>query len=125
VYSITAAGRAEFAAWLETPQAPPAHREAFLIQLFFAAQLSNAQIVAMLEHQLSIRRHRLDDLRALAASIPPRSPDEVPDRRHLLSWMTLDFGLRLEYTYVLWLTDTIAAVKALPDTAPAVASADV
>jgi DNA-binding PadR family transcriptional regulator len=46
VYSLTDAGREEFAAWMRTTQPLPTLREPFLIQLFMGQELTNAQIIS-------------------------------------------------------------------------------
>lgn len=108
VYSITAAGRAELGQWLTNYQPPPSHREAFLIQLFFAAQLPNEVIQQLLLQQLHAHQQRLHALEQIA--VPPA--DHASDqRRHMLAVMTLDFGKRLEQTYCAWLQDCLQQLQ--------------
>ncbi|MEI2613157.1 MAG: PadR family transcriptional regulator [Candidatus Promineifilaceae bacterium] len=52
VYSLTEAGRVELHNWLVTPLRPQDTREPFLIQLFFGGQLSEAELLNLLQHQL-------------------------------------------------------------------------
>ncbi|MFN8376589.1 MAG: PadR family transcriptional regulator [Anaerolineae bacterium] len=111
VYHITEAGRTELAGWLTQQQPLVQHREAFLIQLFFAAQLSNEQIIDLLQGQLVGHRERLAALRTIQI---PSAADPIQLRRQTLAQLTLDMGLRLEQMYVDWLTDAIEIVQALP-----------
>lgn len=112
VYHITDAGRAEFAAWLHQQQPVPQHREAFLIQLFFSAQLSNAEIIALLEGQRAGHAAKLAALRQIA--IPP-SEDAEWRRRQVMMQLTLDLGLQLEQMYLDWLDHALAVINALPE----------
>jgi len=112
IYHITDAGRAELAGWLTQHQPLVQHREAFLIQLFFAAQLSNAQIIDLLEGQLAGHRERLTTLQQIV--IPP-TDDPHRLRQQTMAKLTLDMGLRMEQMYIDWLTDAIVTVRALPE----------
>lgn len=112
VYHITDAGRQEFAAWLKQPLPLMQHREAFLIQLFFAAQLCNEDIIALLENQRAGHQARLAALERIV--IPPMD-DPTQRRRQALTGLTLDLGLRMEHMYIDWLTDALAIVRSLPD----------
>jgi DNA-binding PadR family transcriptional regulator len=109
VFSITDAGRGEFTRWLGEFQPPPVHREAFLIQLLFGAQLSNDEIIALLEEQLAARREQ----RARHVKIETEFDGDHP-REEALAWLTLDLGQRMSETYIRWLEDAIALVKNLP-----------
>jgi DNA-binding PadR family transcriptional regulator len=111
VYSITEAGNAELSAWLRQRQPLLPHREAFLIQLFFAASLSNQEIVALLEDQRAGHQERLAALSQIA--IPPTT-DPTLRRRHTLAGLTLDLGLRMERMYIDWLTEALETVGQMP-----------
>lgn len=111
VYHITEAGRAELARWLRSYQEPPAHREAFLIQLFFAAQLKNEEIIALLVQQRQAHADKLETYRKI--HIPRGTGTPEQERWRTLMGLTLDLGLRLEQLYLDWLDDAIATVKAL------------
>ena len=50
-YKITEAGRAELRRWVSTPLPVEAKREAWLIQVFFAHQLTNEEIASLFEKQ--------------------------------------------------------------------------
>jgi PadR family transcriptional regulator, regulatory protein AphA len=107
VYAITEAGRAEFERWLHTFQPPPAHREAFLIQLFFAAQLPNTAIRELLQAQLRAHEQRLATLEQIV--IPPADDPQAQRRRTFTGW-TRDLGVRLEQTYIAWLRECLERI---------------
>ncbi|NDJ60774.1 MAG: PadR family transcriptional regulator [Chloroflexi bacterium] len=116
VFTITEAGRAELDRWLHTPQAIPAHREAFLVQMFFAAQLPDAVILEHIDQQIAARQARLDQFGQIIAP----SPDEGPLRREQVFWrLTLEFGLAHERMCIEWLElskQTIRSAAQPPDT---------
>ncbi len=120
VYTITGAGRAELARWLRAFHPLPAYRDAFLIQLFFAAPLSNAEIIALLDDQRRAHQALLADLERIAQEMAngyDDQPSPVPwtPRDQRLIGLTLDLGLRLQHTYIDWLTDAIRTVNTLAD----------
>lgn len=112
VYHITDAGRAEFDAWLHQQQPVNQHREAFLIQLFFSAQLTNADIIALLEGQ---RAGHAAKRSALQQIVIPASDDPQQQRRQALMQLTLDLGLQMEQMYLDWLAHALAVINALPE----------
>lgn len=112
VYRITEAGRAELARWLAAPQPLPVHREPFLVQLYFAAALPDATILALLEGQVAAHEAQF---RAYA-EVPLPPPDGPgADRALTLARLTLALGLRSERMYLDWLRDAIAHARRLPE----------
>jgi DNA-binding PadR family transcriptional regulator len=113
VYAITDAGREELGRWLLVTHALPAHREPFLIQLFFGSNLNNAQLIAHLEGQL----HQHEALLRLYEQIEIDScPDPAIDRALELRRMALDLGMLQEKAYIEWATRCLKIMQALPDT---------
>lgn len=111
VYSITAAGRAELTRWLTTPQPLPVHREPFLVQLYFAAELPDEAILDLLEGQIAAHEAQL---RAYEAIPLPAIDDARLGREFALARLTLELGLRSEQMYLAWLRDAIGHVRRLP-----------
>jgi DNA-binding PadR family transcriptional regulator len=110
VYSITEAGRAELKRWLSTPQALPAVREPFLIQVFFARDLLNPMIISLMEQQLTAHQERL----ARYHQIPlPGLGDLAADRDLALQRLTLELGIKIEQAYIDWLHESIKVVHNL------------
>src|ERR1041385_1852403 len=56
-YQITAAGEAELRRWVSTPLPVEAKREAWLIQVFFAHNITNAEIASLFENRIE-RLHK-------------------------------------------------------------------
>jgi len=112
VYRITEAGRVELARWLAAPLPLPVHREPFLVQLYFAAQLPDATILALLEGQVEAHQAQLR-----AYEEVPLPPLDSPDagRALALERLTLELGLRSERMYLDWLRDAIEYARRLPE----------
>lgn len=106
--SITPAGKEALHRWLLIHQELPKYREAFLVQLFFSAQLTNGEILDMLNQQLQAREKRLASLQRVKI---PTSTVPAEQRQIMLGGLTLDLGIRLEQEYVDWLSDCIAKVR--------------
>jgi DNA-binding PadR family transcriptional regulator len=67
-FAITRAGHSALREWLETPHPLPPLRDPLLLQLFFAAGLSDAQLLPVLETARDGYQRRLETLRrALSA----------------------------------------------------------
>lgn len=108
IYHITEAGRQELADWLHQEHGLASHKEAFLIQLFFAAQLSNDDIIALLRSQLTGHRQRLATLAQIRMPPPQNTQHQ---RQQMLAGLTLELGLRTEQMYITWLEEAIATVQ--------------
>lgn len=110
VYSITPPGRAELFRWLEAPQPLSEVRLAWLVQIFFAGRLSEAQALALFEHQLALQRGRLQGF----AAIPPENQERMSedDPRERFFWLlTIDYGVASAQAQVRWLETVIASLK--------------
>jgi PadR family transcriptional regulator, regulatory protein AphA len=108
VYRITADGTAELTHWLETHQSPPVLREPLLVQLYFAAQLSNQSIVELLEQEMKARHKKLAQCEAIA--LPPLdTPTASRDQK--MQRLVLELVKQREQTYIDWLKNAIATVE--------------
>ena len=114
LYQITAAGRVELHRWVSTPLPIEGAREAWLIQIFFAHNLANADIVRLFEE-------RLEDLRVylaqcqLAQTNIDESYKQVGVKRLRDLWqLTLDYGLSYYENEIIWLEKTLPRVRKLP-----------
>jgi DNA-binding PadR family transcriptional regulator len=107
VYSTTEAGKAELIRWLQCPQPLPTLREPLLVQLFFAAQLSNEAIVQLLEQQLSVRHEKLAKCQKIQL---PMLGDRFTSREQMMQKLVLDFAIRREQTYIDWLMTAIDVI---------------
>ena len=111
VYHITEAGREKLHQWLLTPVRPHVPHNATLIQVFFAGQLSDDEIVAMFERAA-------DQVRAVLAryeQIPQQIEEyreSMESPREFFCWMlTLEAGLKSAQANLDWLEDVIERIK--------------
>jgi PadR family transcriptional regulator AphA len=118
VYSVTAKGRSELAAWLRRPLDPSPVRDPLLVQLSLAGQLGDAEVLSLLERTRDAYQARLDALRATHAD--RTTLGNAPDARsEALYGMTLAAALSSARTAVDWVDDCIEAVgRGLPPAAP-------
>ncbi len=111
VYHITEAGRAELHQWLLTPTRPHVPHTAALIQVFFAGQLADEEILAMFERAA-------DQVRAVLARYE-QIPQQIEEYREYMEspreffcWMlTLDAGFKSAQANLDWLEEVIRQIK--------------
>jgi PadR family transcriptional regulator AphA len=112
VYTITEEGRAALDAWLRDYHPSMTIRDAFLVQLFFAEDLPNEELLGVIDRQIA--EHEAHQAALQAIPIPPR--ESQPDNRRLaLQHLTLDYGLALEEMTLRWLADCHATIEELPE----------
>ena len=111
VYHITGEGRAELRRWLNTPLPRQDTREPTLIQVFFAGQLSNEEILAIFEREAEGVRALLEhyDEVPLAGA---EYAEMVGSPREWFCWMlTLECGIANARAYLEWLEGVIERIK--------------
>lgn len=114
VYTLTQAGRAELANWLAGEHPPLIYRDPFLVQIFFAGQLSNRQIVDLLTGRMKKHQALLNEYRTVP--LPPLEQLRE-DRESTMQRLTLEFGFAFQQMYIDWLNLAIETVQNLPDNA--------
>ncbi len=111
VYHITEAGRKELLDWLAGPPPLDAPRSAGLIQVFFAGQLSDQEILAKFEGFAAQLRAILE----LYAQIPNQlefyRADIDSPREHFFWMLTLDNGIRSMRASLEWAESVIGKIK--------------
>ncbi len=112
VYTITDAGRTALRDWLTTIQPLRPYREPFLVQVFFAAQLANATIIAMLEQQRRMHEEMLAHYQTINI---PTLTDPQARRESTLQQLTLNFGIAIEQQTIAWLSESIQIMRDLPE----------
>ena len=109
-YSLTAAGRAELASWLRTPQPSAPVRDALQIQLFCGASLTDEELTALLTAERSAQERRRDLYRQQFAAAEAGSDD----RAHRLRLLTLRRGIERAAATIAWVEEALATVADLP-----------
>ena len=111
VYSITAAGREELLKWLAGPTPTGAVRSAPLIQVFFAGQLSDEQVLAKFESVTALMRTFLDLYSQVPEQIAPYQQEITSPREHFFWLLTLDNGIRSMRATLEWAESVVAQIK--------------
>jgi len=111
VYHITDAGRAEFLRWISGPPPMGEPRSAPLIQVFFAGQLSDAEILAKFEGFAAIMRAILSQYNSVPGQLGPFE-EEIPSPREHFFWMlTLENGVTSMRANLAWAESIIERIK--------------
>ncbi len=113
VYHITDAGREELRRWLATPLPPEELRIPWLIQVFFAGQLHNDEIIALLEGHAAELRARLQQYDQVPRQAAPYA-EAIQSPREVFFWtLTLDYGIRMTRAVLEWLEEKIHILREL------------
>lgn len=113
-YKITEAGRAELRRWVSTPLPVEARREAWLIQVFFAHNITNAEIASLFESRIERLRKSLSQCRLAQKNIDENSKKVDSKRLESLWQLTLDYGVNYFENEISWLETTLPVVQKLP-----------
>jgi PadR family transcriptional regulator AphA len=113
-YKITEAGRAELRRWVSTPLPVEAKREAWLIQIFFAHNITNAEIASLFENRIERLRKSLSQFQLAQKSIDENSKKVDSKRLQSLWQLTLDYGINYFENEITWLEKTLPVVQELP-----------
>jgi PadR family transcriptional regulator AphA len=111
VYHITATGREALLNWLAGEAPVAANRTASLIQVFFAAQLADEQVLAIFERAAE----RVRSLLARYAEVPRQLQtlgETVQSPREQFFWqLTLESGVRTMQARLAWIEDVIRRIR--------------
>ncbi|RPH61748.1 MAG: PadR family transcriptional regulator, partial [Chloroflexi bacterium] len=108
VYHITDAGRSALRAWLAGPPPLDEPRSAPLIQVFFAGQLSNEEILAKFEGYAAIMRAILGQYDQVEGQIKPFQQEIPSPREHFFWLLTLENGINNMRANLEWTESVIA-----------------
>jgi len=111
VYSITESGRGELQRWLVTPITQVDNRSAILIQVFFAGQLQDEEIIQIFEFAQQRLMNILGAFDAIPEQITPYE-QEVGDAREKFFWrLTLELGYLSMRTQLQWVESVIERLQ--------------
>jgi len=111
IYRISDAGKAELHAWLSTPLPEQDTREPFLIQIFFGGQLSDEELLNLLQQQVRDSEERLAVYTAMHRASMEHAPQADDPRAFFLSMLTLEYGLRSNQVLLEWLNNAIQQIE--------------
>ena len=110
VYHITESGRRELRRWLTTPLPEKGEHHAELVQIFFAGQLGDEDILAMLRRMAA----QIAEEHARLVNHPARAGDGpigTPSRDSFFWLLTLEYGIYVTQANLTWFNDIIARIE--------------
>ena len=111
VYHVTETGQKELHRWLAIPLSPEQARIPWLVQVFFAGQLDDEEILALFERRAEQLRARLERY----DQIPQESAEYVEavgSPRETFFWMlTLEYGVTVNQAELEWVEGVIEQLR--------------
>ena len=118
-YQITDAGRSELRYWVSTPLPLEVHREAWLIQVFFAHSITNEELVNLFEKRIETMRECRSRVHVAQENIDENYKQVGIERLRELWQLTLDYGVDYYNSEIVWLEKTLDRIREiLPMTLP-------
>ena len=111
VYHITEAGREELRRWLAGPVHSHEPRSASLIQVFFAGQLTNEQLLEKFEQVANESRAILSTYRQIPAVINAYAQDFASPRESFCWNLTLELGFKSIQAQLEWAESIIERIR--------------
>ena len=111
LYSITEAGRDELHRWLSQPALLSDPRSPALVQVFFAGQLSDEQLLAMFEGAAGEFRQVLERYAAVPQDIAAYTTEKVSPREAFCWLLTLELGRRSMQAHLDWAESVIERIQ--------------
>jgi PadR family transcriptional regulator, regulatory protein AphA len=111
VYTITPAGRGALREWLAGPPPMEGARSAPLVQVFFAGQMSDAEILAKFEGFAAIMRALLAQYEQVPDTADLLKTELNSPREHYFWMLTLDNGIRNMRANLEWAENVIQQIK--------------
>ena len=110
IYSLTELGAQTLSAWLASGLPLTSPRDAFLLQLYFAAGCSDGDLLTHLRARRALHQARLDDLRADA--LAAANATGVSARQASLRDAAFSGAMATERAAIDWLDDCIEGLEA-------------
>ena len=111
VYEITQAGKEELRSWISGPPPMGKPRSAPLIQVFFAGQLSDEEILLKFEGYAATMRAILNSYNQIEDQIGPFREDVEFSREHFFWLLTQENGIRGMQANLEWAESVIQRIE--------------
>jgi PadR family transcriptional regulator AphA len=111
MYTITETGRHELLRWLSGPPPFEGSHSAPLIQVFFAGQLSNEEILAKFQGYTNVMQTILDQYNQVQEQIVPFKQEINSPREHFFWMLTLENGIANMRANLAWAESVISCIK--------------
>jgi PadR family transcriptional regulator AphA len=113
-YQITDAGKSELRRWVSTPLPLEIHREAWLVQVFFAHGITNEELVNLFEKRIEAMRECCSRVHVTQENIDENYKKVGIERLRELWQLTLDYGVDYYNSEITWLEKTLDRIRKLP-----------
>ena len=111
VYSITESGRQELLRWISDPPPMGEPRSAPLVQVFFAGNLSDEEVLAKFEGFAATMRATLAQYDQIPKMLGPYQQEISSPREHFFWMLTLENGIRTMRSNLEWAESVIERIK--------------
>jgi PadR family transcriptional regulator, regulatory protein AphA len=111
VYSITETGRRELLHWLAGPPSMEDPRSSPLVQVFFAGQLSDEEVLAKFEGFAAMMRAFMAQYEQVPEMIGPYQQEIRSPREHFFWMLTLENGIRNMRANLEWAESVIERIR--------------
>jgi PadR family transcriptional regulator AphA len=111
LYHITQAGREELHRWLSAPLHPTGFREPFLIQLYFGGNISDDELVDLLQGRIKRIEDKLAVLYPDYRIYQEKLITHEEQRAFFLNVATMEYGIFNGLTMLEWYKSMIARVE--------------
>jgi PadR family transcriptional regulator AphA len=111
VYSITESGRQELLRWISEPPSLEEPRSASLVQVFFAGNLSDEEVLAKFEGFAAMMQAILAQYDQIPKMLGPYQQEINSPREHFFWMLTLENGIRSMRSNLEWAESVIERIK--------------
>jgi PadR family transcriptional regulator, regulatory protein AphA len=111
VYHITETGRQELRNWLVAPLPGGENRSAEMIQVFFAAQLSDEEVLAIFERTAALMRAGLEHYAQIPRELAAYAEYTTSPREFFFWMLTLDIGIHTLQSNLTFVENLIQRVR--------------
>ncbi|VBB07115.1 transcription regulator padr n-terminal [Lucifera butyrica] len=111
IYHITDKGREELRNWLIEPLEPQPHRSAFLIKIFFGANIDQNLIISQLNQRLELAESNLAKYQQIRNEITENH--SLKNSFTLFESLTVDYGIKSMEAVIAWYRESIEKIESL------------
>lgn len=111
IYKLTKSGLDELKRWLANPVKPKNQHNSELLQIFFAGQISDEEILSKLKRLDENMKKTLSGLSLLEKSSEIFNPENSSEREYFFFKITLDLGIRDVKMNLKWINEIINKIE--------------
>ncbi|MDP4146866.1 MAG: PadR family transcriptional regulator [Bacillota bacterium] len=111
IYHITKKGEEEFLDWLKSPINMATPRIPLLVQIYFAAELSDEVIISIFEKVADQIRDRINSFKNVTKAIFIADTKPLTQRDLFFKELTYDYGLTINNAILNWIEKVIEQIQ--------------